>query len=401
MPRRVFVTGLGLISGIGKDLHENITSLLEQRSGIGKIRYLATHLRDEIPVSEVKFSNEELFRLAGIEPAEGYSRNALLGMTAAMEAFNHAGLNAMPKGRTGLISATTVGGMDKCELYYNDFLTNDNRNIYIETYDCADSTQKIADQLGIRDYITTISTACSSAANAILLGARMIRLGYLDRVIAGGTESLTKFHLNGFNALKILDKEPCKPFDAQRNGITLGEGAAYIVIEAEEFAAQGGRELYAELIGYGNACEAFHQTASSPDGNGAFLAMRKALEMSGLEPGQIDYINAHGTGTDNNDLSEGIAIERLFGNAIPRVSSTKPITGHTTSAAGSTEAILSILCLTHNMILPNLNFEHQMPELHFSPVRGLIKDIKVSHVMSNSFGFGGNDTSLIFKKAGG
>jgi len=395
------VTGLGLISGIGKDLHENITSLLEQRSGIGKIRYLATHLRDEIPVSEVKFSNEELFRLAGIEPAEGYSRNALLGMIAAGEAFRHAGLNAMPGARTGLISATTVGGMDKCELYYNDFLTNDNRNIYIETYDCADSTQKIADQLGIRDYITTISTACSSAANAILLGARMIRLGYLDRVIAGGTESLTKFHLNGFNALKILDKEACKPFDARRNGITLGEGAAYIVIEAEDFAMKGGRELYAELIGYGNACEAFHQTASSPDGNGAFLAMKKALTMSGLEPGQIDYINAHGTGTDNNDLSEGIAIERLFGDAIPRVSSTKPITGHTTSAAGSTEAILSILCLTNNMILPNLNFEHQMPELHFSPVRELITDIKVSHVMSNSFGFGGNDTSLIFKKAGG
>jgi 3-oxoacyl-(acyl-carrier-protein) synthase len=401
MPRRVFVTGLGLISGIGKDLHENIASLLAQRSGIGKIRYLETHLRDEIPVSEVKFSNLELFSLAGIEPAEGYSRNALLGMIAAGEAYRHARLSDAPGARTGLISATTVGGMDKCELYYNDFLTNDSRNIYIETYDCADSTQKIADQLGIRDYITTISTACSSAANAILLGARMIRLGYLDRVIAGGTESLTKFHLNGFNALKILDKEPCKPFDAQRNGITLGEGAAYVVIEAEEFASQGGRERYAELIGYGNACEAFHQTASSPDGNGAFLAMRKALEMSGLDPGQIDYINAHGTGTDNNDLSEGIAIERLFGDHIPRVSSTKPITGHTTSAAGSTEAILSILCLTHNMILPNLNFEHQMPELHFSPVRELLRDVNVNHVMSNSFGFGGNDTSLIFKKAGG
>ena len=219
-------------------------------------------------------------------------------------------------------------------------------------------------------------------------------------MIAGGTESLTKFHLNGFNALKILDKEPCKPFDARRNGITLGEGAAYVVLEAEEFAKQDHRELFAELIGYGNACEAFHQTASSPDGNGAFLAMKKALEMSGLEPSQVDYINAHGTGTDNNDLSEGIAIERLFGEKIPMVSSTKPITGHTTSAAGSTEAILSILCLKHNMILPNLNFEEQMPELHFSPVRKLMQNMKVNQVMSNSFGFGGNDTSLIFKKVG-
>ena len=226
----------------------------------------------------------------------------------------------------------------------------------------------------------------------------MIRNGKLDRVVAGGTESLTRFHLNGFNALKILDSDPCKPFDQNRKGINLGEGAAYLVIESEDSVRSSGKKIYAELIGWGNSCEAFHQTASSPDGTGAFLAMEKALEMSGLTPGEIDYINAHGTGTDNNDIAEGRAIERLFGQHLPRISSTKPFTGHTTSAAGSTEAILSILCIQHQLIWPNLNFSEQMHDLNFSPVTKLMRDVRVNAVMTNSFGFGGNDTSLIFKK---
>lgn len=398
MPVRVFVTGLGIISGIGKDLNEHVTSLFHSRPGITDIRFLDTHLKGEIPVSEVKCSDEELFGMAGVPSDEAYSRNSLLGIIAAREAWDHARLGTRKKRRTGLISATTVGGMDQCEKYYQEFLKGDAYNDFIEIYDCADSTEKIARQLGITGFRTTISTACSSAANAILFGARLIRDGYLDRVVAGGTESLTIFHMNGFNALKILDKQPCRPFDANRGGITLGEGAAYIILESEEAARDDNPELIAELAGYGNACEAFHQTASSPDGQGAWLAMKKALETAGIEPGQIDYINAHGTGTDNNDISEGMAIQRLFEGRIPPVSSTKPFTGHTTSAAGSTEAILSILSLRHQMIWPNLNFRDPMPELSFTPVKELISDVPVNYVMSNSFGFGGNDTSLIFKK---
>jgi 3-oxoacyl-[acyl-carrier-protein] synthase-1 len=396
MPRRIFVTGLGIITGIGNNLAETKDSLFHLRTGIGKIQFLETNLRDEIPVSEVKCSLEECFHLAGIPVTEGYSRNALLGIIAAKEAYGDAQFGDFPGLRTGLISATTVGGMDRCELYYEDFLTNDSRNIYIDSYDCADSTEKIADVLGIKDYLTTISTACSSSANAIQLGARMIRNGDLDRVVAGGTETLTKFHLNGFNALKILDKEPCKPFDEKRNGINLGEGAAYIVLESGESVKQSGKPVICELTGWGNSCEAFHQTASSPDGIGAYLAMKKAIDMSGLNIGDIDYINAHGTGTDNNDISEGKAIERLFGSEVPPVSSTKPYTGHTTSAAGATEAIISILCLLEQVIWPNLNFSEPMKELHFTPVQELLKGKKVINVMTNSFGFGGNDTSLIF-----
>jgi 3-oxoacyl-[acyl-carrier-protein] synthase-1 len=396
MPGRVFVTGTGIISGIGNNRDETLQSLLLSRSGIGRLTTIDIPLRDVIPVSEVKCSLEELFTMAGLSPQEGYSRNALLGIVAAREAYRHGRLDEHPELRTGLISATTVGGMDRCELYYKDFLTNDTRNIYIDSYDCADSTEKIADALGLREFLTTLSTACSSSANSILLGARMIRNGHLDRVVAGGCESLTAFHLNGFNALKILDKEPCRPFDEKRNGITLGEGAAYLVLESEEAVRKGNKQVICELTGWGNACEAYHQTASAPDGIGAFLAMKKALEMSGLKPGQIDYINAHGTGTDNNDLSEGRAIENLFGETIPRISSTKQMTGHTTSAAGATEAIVAIFALRHQSIWPNLNFSEPMKELRFTPVSSLIRDIPVRNVMSNSFGFGGNDTSLIF-----
>ncbi len=398
MPERIFITGFGLISCIGNNVDETLTSLLTGKPGTGPVRFIESELSNDLWAGEVQKTMAELFDLAGVPFTEGFSRNTLLGMIAAAEAYHHAGMARHASLKTGLISATTVGGMDRCELFYQDFLTNETRNAYIDSYDCADSTERIATKLNITDFVTTISTACSSAANSVLLGARMIRAGELDRVLAGGCESLTNFHLNGFNALKILDPGPCRPFDKNRAGINLGEGAAYLVLESEKTLQTTGNKPYCELVGWGNACEAFHQTASAPDGIGAYLAMQKALEQSGLKPGDIDYINAHGTGTDNNDISEGRAIMKLFGEHIPHVSSTKQFTGHTTSAAGSTEAIISILALEHQLIWPNLNFSEKMDELEFIPVTRLLENQKVRHVMSNSFGFGGNDTSLIFSK---
>ncbi len=400
MPSRIFVTGLGFVSGIGNNVQENLDSLLNLRSAVGPVRHIETSLSAELCVSEVPLSKKELLAFAGISGTEACSRNSLLGMIAAREAFVHAHLEENQGLRTGLISGTTVGGMDECEKYYQDFLGNDNRNEFIDIYDCADSTEKIAAYLGLKGFMTTISTACSSAANSILFAARMMKAGKLDCAIAGGTESLSKFHLNGFNALKILDQKPCRPFDATRNGINLGEGAAYLVLETEEANKKTGNRIICELTGYGNACEAFHQTASSPDGTGAYLAMKKALDMSGEHPYNIGYINAHGTGTDNNDLSEGRAIETLFPGKVPYISSTKPFTGHMTSAAGSAEAIIAILALQNGIVWPNMNFSTPMPELNFRPASELIRGIDLNVVMTNSFGFGGNDTSLIFKKYG-
>ena len=197
----------------------------------------------------------------------------------------------------------------------------------------------------------------------------MIKHGIVDRVIAGGTDALSKFTVNGFSTLKILDDKPCRPFNKDRNGLNLGEGAGFIVLEAEELAIKDNRRIFCELTGYANANDAYHQTASSPEGLGPYLAMKQALDRSGLLPGQIDYINAHGTGTDNNDLTEGIAIERIFSPKIPPVSSTKGYTGHTLGAAGAIEAIFSILAIHQGILYPNLNFSEKMDELHFEPVR--------------------------------
>jgi len=396
MSKRVFVTGMGIISALGKNLPENFDALSHCRSGIGPIRLLDTIHKDKIPVAEVPFSNDELAALLSLQNVDNLTRTSLLAIKAVKEAVETAQIKDFK--RTGLISANTVGGMDKSEQFYYDFLKLKKVNPFFETHDCADSTEKVADYFGIDEFMTTVSTACSSASNAILLGARLIQNGMLDRVIAGGTECLTRFHLNGFNSLKILDNEPCKPFDKNRAGINLGEGAAYVVLESEELAASHDKEYFFELSGWGNACEAYHQTASSPEGDGAFLAMQKALQMSGIYPSEIAYINAHGTGTDNNDISEGRAIERLFSPNIPMVSSTKPYTGHTTSAAGTVEAIICLLGMKNNMVFPNLNFKEQMPELTFKPVNQIISNIELKHVLSNSFGFGGNNTSLIFSK---
>ncbi|MDB5210188.1 MAG: beta-ketoacyl-[acyl-carrier-protein] synthase family protein, partial [Sediminibacterium sp.] len=259
-------------------------------------------------------------------------------------------------------------------------------------------TELVADQLGIKNYISTISTACSSSANAIFFAARLIRHGILDVAIAGGTDALTKFTLNGFNTLMILDREYCKPFDNARVGLNLGEGAGYVVLVSDKVAASLKKDPYCKLSGYNNANDAYHQTASSPDGTGSFLAMTGALSRSGLQPSDIDYINLHGTGTQNNDLAEGTAIKRVFGDVYPPMSSTKSFTGHTLGASGGIEAVFSVLSIKHGMLYPNLRFQTPMEELGLVPQTNFSKGNNIQHVLSNSFGFGGNCSSLIFSK---
>jgi 3-oxoacyl-(acyl-carrier-protein) synthase len=246
-------------------------------------------------------------------------------------------------------------------------------------------------------YITTLSTACSSGANAVALGANLIKAGLMDVAVVGGSECLTRYHLNGFNSLMILDHEPCRPFDDSRAGLNLGEGAAYLVLEKESTAKGRNATPVGELSGYGNACDAFHQTATSADGKGLQLSMQKALRMSGLETSEVDYINAHGTGTPNNDLSEGRAIKAIFGSALPAISSTKAMTGHTTSASGSIEAVVSLLALENGLIPGNLRFRTPMKELPLEPVVATLER-ELRHVLTNSCGFGGNCTTLIFSK---
>lgn len=395
MAERVFVTGIGIICAIGKNTGETFASLRATRSGISHLSILDSIHRDILPAGEIKLTNEELGALAAISDLDMHPRTALLGLIAAGEAVKNAGID--PKDnhfRTGVISASTAGGMDKTEINFRNYCLGAPYNNFILTHDCSDSTDKIATRLGFRDMVSTISTACSSSANSIMFGARLIRHGLLDRVLAGGTDAMSKFTLNGFHTLLILDKQPCRPFDKNRMGLNLGEGSAFLVLESEK--ALGGRIPLCELSGYANANDAYHQTASSPDGYGPYLSMSHALASCGLKASDIDYINAHGTGTDNNDLTEGIAIERIFGQNIPLVSSTKPFTGHTLGAAAAVEAVISILSIQNQMVFPNLNYHEKMDELHFEPLKEMVTGKNLRHVLSNSFGFGGNDSTLIF-----
>ncbi len=399
MSKRVYITGYGIICAIGNNRSETLESLLASRPGIGEITLFKSLHQGKIPVAEVKQTNTGLLTMTGHSVNANFTRTALLGMVAAKEAIESAGIAKVEDARTGLISATTVGGMDRTENFFVEYLENNakGRLRNVVNHDCADSTERIADFLGIRDFVSTISTACSSSANAMMLGAQMIKAGMIDRMVVGGTDSLTRFTVNGFNTLMILDRGGCKPFDENRAGLTIGEGAAYLVLESEEMVAKAGKQPLWELMGYGNANDAYHQTASSPEGTGASLAMQAALDMSGIDPAQIGYINVHGTGTQNNDLSEGVAIEKIFGNSVPPFSSTKAFTGHTLGAAGAIEAVISLLSMGNDTIFPNLNWTTPMKELSIRPVTQLRKG-PVNSVLSNSFGFGGNNSTIILKK---
>lgn len=388
-----------MISAIGNNVAEHLLAFEREMAGMGEITTLHTLHKGKLPVAEVKLSNEELEAMTGLP--RHTSRTALLSLLAAREALAGAGITDFEPWRTGFISANTVGGMDKSEGFFVDFLADNNkgklRNVF--DHECGSKTEIVADKLGISDYLTTISTACSSSANAIFYAARMIKNDMLDVAIAGGSEALTKFTLNGFNTLMILDKDFCKPFDEHRQGLNLGEGAGYLVLVSEKVAKTLKNEPCCTLSGYNNSNDAFHQTASSPDGTGSYLAMKRALEKSGLKASEIDYINLHGTGTPNNDSSEGMAIKRIFDPHYPPMSSTKSYTGHTLGASGGLEAVFSVLAIQHGLIFPNLRFTTRMSELAFEPETRFLKDQDIKHVMSNSFGFGGNCTSLIFSRA--
>lgn len=393
---KIVVTGMGIVSAMGAGKEATLHQLRAGKAAIGAMKQLHSK-HTQIPVAEVPFSNDELKEMLNIPTDKIVNRSTLIGRLALREALSEAQLtNGIPT-RTAFLSGNTVGGMDVSENFYHDFLTNDRHTEFIRLHDCGACTDMIANEFtGPLQFMTTISTACSSAANAIIFGANLIKKGEIDVAVVGGTECLSKFHLNGFNSLMILDQEACKPFDAQRNGLNLGEGAAYLVLETEEHARQRGIPAICELSGYGNSCDAFHQTATSPNGEGPYLAMSKALKDSGLTPQDIDYINAHGTGTHNNDECEGIAMERIFGDQMPPVSSTKSYTGHTTSASGSVESVISILALTNHFIPANLRYSQAIENHHFRPIAKVIENVDLQHVLTNSFGFGGNDSSCIF-----
>ena len=387
----IVVSGLGIVSALGIGVQTNLESLYAGKGGISPSPAIL-FTRNKLPVGELPLTNDELKVRLSIPINKAISRTALLGMVAVKEAINDSELDMMSN--VGLISSTSVGGMDLTEHFFEDFIKDSSKGklSQVQMHDCAASTKAICDYFGINGYSTTISTACSSAANAIIKGYYLLQHKVLDAVIVGGCDALSAFTLNGFKSLMILDQHLCRPFDTDRAGLNLGEGAGYIVLQRKEDCSK----QYCRLSGCANTNDAYHQTASSPEGEGAYAAMHKALSMARLTPKDIDYVNAHGTGTPNNDLTESIALKRIFGSSIPPVCSTKSYTGHTLAASGGIEAVFSILSLDKGFIPSTLNFENPMLD-QISPTTALIKK-NLKNVISNSFGFGGNCSTLVFSK---
>lgn len=393
MNTTISVTGLGIICSIGNDAKSVLDSLQKGESGIGTMKYLQSK-HSELPVGEVKLSNDEMKVILGIQDNSPMSRTTLMGAIAIRQALEHAGISvsSLNSKRVALISGTTVGGMDLTENFYEQMKTDDSLLYLPKSNECGKSTEEMAEIVGLKNAETcTISTACSSALNSIILGSEMLKRDEVDIVIAGGSEALSRFHLNGFNTLMILDKEQCRPFDDTRAGLNLGEGAAFVILEKN---VENG---LAYISGYGNRCDAFHQTASSDNGEGAYLAMKDALEMAHLSPSEIQYVNAHGTATPNNDITESQSLIRIFGDTMPEVSSTKSFTGHTTSASGSIEAVICILAMQNNFTPANLGWKNKI-EGGIVPTLGN-KAIILENVICNSFGFGGNDSSMVISKS--
>ena len=387
-----------MISSIGNTVEENRLSLMNAVCGITKINdEFPSRFAGVLPFGEIKISTGKLKEKLDVnEPA--ITRTKLLALHAFAEAVSDGGLTStqLSSPDTALIGASTVGGICLTDELYHDANKGENGSQYISAYDFASVNMYLQEKYKMLGIINTINTACSSSANAIMYGARLIKNGLAKRAIVGGADCIAKFTLNGFNALYILSPEACAPFDADRKGLNLGEGAAFLVLEKEEDCA--GKKIYAVLSGYYNSNDAYHPSSLSENGDGPFLAMSGALQVAGLSPADIAFVNVHGTATENNDEVESRAMVRLFSDTPPAFASTKSNTGHTLGAAGAIESVYSILNIAHQEVYPSLNYKNPIASTGLVPVQVYTKTL-VKHVMSNSFGFAGNCSSLIFSKA--
>ncbi len=391
---KIFVTAAAQLSPIGLNKSEVKTSFQTKTTGITKKDY---GLMGSYYVGCIDKSDKELCEKYGIKGK--LSRTSILGIAAVKEIQTQLEFLHTSDLKACLINGTSVGGMDYTESEFFNYLGNSsfNKRAFIN-HSCGSVTRQIMQNTFEFSMIDTVVTACSSSANAILSGANHLRAGNFDVAIVGGTDSLSNFTIKGFDSLMIYDSELCRPFDASRNGINLGEGAGFILLETERSMKISGNYPLVELSGWGSVSDAFHQTASSPEGKGATLAMKNALSKAGLKPSQIDFISSHGTATQNNDLTESIAIQNVFGSIIPPFCSTKAFTGHTLAASSGVEVVFSIYSMLDGFYMPNLGYVNPIDETGLVPVLDYVDGVEIEHLLSNAFGFGGNNTSLIFSK---
>jgi len=350
MKREVVVTGVGIVSAAGVSSVETWSSLKEGKSGLTPFSLLSSKKYAGVPTGQV---SADLAAMSGLERSCRPDQMAVIAARQAVkESFPEADSLVLEK--AGVILGACVGGMAQSELFLQRLLLEGVEDTdLLRFHECASAAEAVAENLGLFGPCETISTACSSGSNAIFLAADRIASGEIDMMLAGGIDSFSRLTLNGFGSLLLIDAEGCRPFDEQRKGISLGEGAAVLVLESGETARRRKAPILARLSGWANTCDAYHATAPAPDGDGITRAIRSALGQSGMAPADIDYINAHGTATIENDRAEASAISMVFGGGMPPVSSTKRFFGHTFAAAGAIEAVVCVLALKNSAIPPN------------------------------------------------
>ena len=397
--KRVVITGLGVFCSIGKNVKEFLRSLKEGRTGIGPITLFDTSKYPSKIGAEVRdyrskefFSKKELKRL---------SRTDQFALIAAEEAVKTSGIHSYPREEVGVCLGAGAGGMFEAEAYHREILLKGkSKPSLILPFIPSFTTSRVAERFGFSGPKATITTACSSSATSIGYGADLIKTGQAKAVLCGGSDAMSELTFGGFNSLKAMDPSPCKPFDRRRAGMSLGEGAAILILEDLEEAVKRGAKIYAEFLGYGIGGEAYHITAPEPNGITEARIMKEAIEEGGITLDRVDYINAHGTGTPLNDKVETLAIKNVFGKraySIP-VSSIKSMVGHCLGSAGAIEAVASILSIIDQFIPPTIHHQEGDEDCDLDYVPGKARDMEVNVILSNSFAFGGNCTTLAFGK---
>ena len=409
--RRVVVTGLGLVTPLGTGVQKNWEALIAGRSGIRSIdrfpnvEAFASRIAGQVP----DFRAEDFIEAREIKKMDLFIQYSVAAAAMAME---DSGLKIDPQEAedVGVIVGVGLCGIDTIEATERAYLDGGPRKIspfFIPKVISNLAPGQIAIRYGAKGVNWTPTSACASGTHAVGEAFHLIRRGLQDAVIAGGAESaITPLGVGGFSAMKALstrNDEPeraSRPFDKERDGFIIAEGSGILILEEREHAIKRGAKIYAEIIGYGANGDAHHMTAPAPEGEGAARCMRLALKDAGIAPSDVDYINAHGTSTEYNDANETQAIKRLFGEHAFKVavSSTKSMTGHLLGAAGAIEGVFSVLALHHGMIPPTINYENPDPQcdLDYTPNHARKADIRV--VLSNSFGFGGTNACMIFRK---
>ena len=406
--RRVVVTGVGVVSPVGTGAEKAWAALVDGRSGISKVSGFDA---SEFPVriaGEVKdFDADAVF---GKRRARHLDRFAQLALVATREAMEHSGLDpSVEPDRVGVVYGSGIGGLSTLEQQVH--VLADRGPDWVSPYLCPMmianiAAGEIAMEHGLKGPNSCTVTACAASAHAIGDAYDLIRLGRADAMVCGGSEAgITPIGMAGFAALKALSErndEPeraSRPFDAGRDGFVASEGAATLVLEERESALSRRAPVLGEIVGYGATCDAHHMTAPHPDGDGALRSMRMALDDAGLAPGDVGYINAHGTSTQPNDRVETMAVKALFGTGVP-MSSTKSMTGHLIGAAGGFEAFVCLKALETATLPPTVNYEDPDPQCDLDYVPNSARHAETTVAISNSFGFGGHNATLVFRRDG-